>query len=76
MKRIWKTKAIYIATPLIVYIKQGKQIIRDYDSVANVVDENHLIFLSKGFYTVSDYVTGSDIFEAVLLFFDDKLIAK
>ncbi|KPA99644.1 MULTISPECIES: hypothetical protein [Pseudomonas] len=71
-----ENKAIYIATPLIVYIKQGKQIIRDYDSVANVVDENHLIFLSKGVYTVSDYVTGSDIFEAVLLFFDDKLIAK
>lgn len=35
-----------------------------------------MIFLSKGVYTVSDYVTGSDIFEAVLLFFDDKLIAK
>src|SRR5689334_21950831 len=71
-----ENKAIYIATPLIVYIKQGKQIIRDYDAMANVVDENHLIFLSKGIYTVSDYVTGSDIFEAVLLFFDDKLIAK
>ncbi len=69
-------KAIYIATPLIVYIKQGKQIIRDYDGIDNVVDENHLIFLSKGVYTVSDYVTVSDMFEAVLLFLDDKLIAK
>lgn len=71
-----ENKAIYITTPLIVYIKQGKQIIRDYDAVADVVEENHLIFLSKGVYTVSDYVTGGDIFEAVLLFFDDKLIAK
>jgi AraC family transcriptional regulator, exoenzyme S synthesis regulatory protein ExsA len=69
-------KAIYIATPLIVYIKQGKQIIRDYDGIDNPVDENHLIFLSKGVYTVSDYVTVSDMFEAVLLFLDDKLIAK
>ncbi|MGD1824908.1 AraC-type DNA-binding domain and AraC-containing protein [Chromobacterium violaceum] len=71
-----ENKAIYIATPLIVYIKQGKQIIRDHDAMAHVVEENHLIFLSKGVYTVSDYVTGSDIFEAVLLFCDDKLIAK
>ncbi|VEB40533.1 Chb operon repressor [Chromobacterium violaceum] len=71
-----ENKAIYIATPLIVYIKQGKQIIRDHDAMAHIVEENHLIFLSKGVYTVSDYVTGSDIFEAVLLFYDDKLIAK
>jgi AraC-like DNA-binding protein len=71
-----ENKAIYIATPLIVYIKQGKQIIRDYDGMHSTVEQNHLIFLSKGVYTVSDYVTVSGAFEAVLLFFDDKLIAK
>lgn len=69
-------KAIYVSTPLIVYLKQGRQIIRDYDGVDNVVPEGHLIFLSKGIYTVSDFVTVDGQFDASLFFFDDGLIAK
>lgn len=69
-------KAIYISTSLIVYLKRGRQIIRDYDGVDNVVPEGHLIFLSKGVYTVSDFVTMDGQFEANLFFFDDGLIKK
>lgn len=69
-------KAIYVSTPLIVYLKQGRQIIRDYDGVDNVVPEEYLIFLSKGVYTVSDFVAVDEQFEANLFFFDDSLIEK
>ena len=69
-------KAIYISTSLIVYLKRGRQVIRDYDGVDNLVSEEHLIFLSKGVYTVSDFVTMDGQFEAKLFFFDDGLIKK
>lgn len=69
-------KAIYISTSLIVYLKLGRQVIRDYDGVDNVVPQDHLIFLSKGVYTVSDFVAIDDQFEANLFFFDDGLIEK
>ncbi|MEO7578243.1 MAG: AraC family transcriptional regulator [Massilia sp.] len=71
-----ENKAIYVTTPLIVCIRQGKQLIRDSDGSAHCVDEHHLIFLNKGVYTVSDYVTVGGAFEALLLFFDDALIAR
>ncbi|MDF3013525.1 MAG: putative transcriptional regulatory protein [Cellvibrio sp.] len=53
-----------------------RQIIHDNDGVSNLVDENHLIFLTKGIYTVSDFVPAQGVFNAVLFSIDDKLIDK
>jgi AraC-like DNA-binding protein len=69
-------KAIYLSASIIVYIKTGRQIIHDNDGVSNLVDENHLIFLTKGIYTVSDFVPAQGVFNAVLFSIDDKLIDK
>lgn len=69
-------KAIYVTTPLIVCILQGRQIIRDSDGTVHTIGPHQLIFLAKGVYTVSDYVTADGIFEALLLFLDEALIAR
>lgn len=69
-------KAIYLSSSIIVYIKKGRQIIHDYDGLSDVVEENHLIFLTKGIYTVSDFVPVQGAFKAVLFSIEDKLIEK
>lgn len=66
----------FISTPLIVYIRKGRQIIRDHDGFDNFVEEDHLIFLPKDVYCVSDFVADQGHFEAFLFFIDDDIIAK
>lgn len=69
-------KAIYLSTSIIVYIKTGRQVIHDYDGLSDVIEENHLIFLTKGIYTVSDFVPAQGVFNAVLFSMGDNLIDK
>lgn len=69
-------KAVYLSASIVVYIKTGRQIIYDCEGVREVLDENHLIFLSKGIYKVSDFVAADGVFTAVLFCVDDKLIEK
>ncbi|WP_036132228.1 helix-turn-helix domain-containing protein [Marinobacter nitratireducens] len=70
-------KEIYISTPLIVYILKGKQIIERSDLAATTIPENHLLFLPKDLYLVSDYVRdGWGEFEAILFFLDERVIEK
>lgn len=69
-------KAIYLSSSIIVYVKKGRQVIHDYDGLSDFVEENHLIFLTKGIYTVSDFVPVDGTFDAVLFSMDDKLIEK
>lgn len=69
-------KAIYLSSSIIVYIKKGRQVIHDYDGLSDFVEENHLIFLTKGIYTVSDFVPVDGAFKAVLFSLEDRLIDK
>lgn len=70
-------KEIYISTPLIVYILRGRQIIERSDLPATIIPENHLLFLPKDLYLVSDYVHDKEgIFEATLFFLDQRIIDK
>lgn len=66
----------FIATPLIVYIRRGRQIIRDHDGFDNFVEEDHLIFLPRDVYCVSDFVADKGHFEAFLFFIDERVIEK
>lgn len=69
-------KEKYVATSLIVYIVNGRQIIRDHDGRERMVGGQQLIFLPKDVYLVSDFVVNEQAFEAYLFFIDDQLIDK
>lgn len=70
-------KEKYISTALIVYIVRGRQIIENPDHSRTTVPENHILFLPKDLYLVSDYVPDDGgKFEAILFFLDDRIIEK
>lgn len=70
-------KEKYISTALIVYIVRGRQIIENPDHSRTTVPENHMLFLPKDLYLVSDYVPDDGgKFEAILFFLDDRIIEK
>lgn len=70
-------KEKYITTALIVYIVRGRQIIENPDYSRTTVPENHMLFLPKDLYLVSDYVPDDGgKFEAILFFLDDRIIEK
>lgn len=70
-------KEKYISTALIVYIVRGRQIIETPDQSRTTVPENHMLFLPKDLYLVSDYVPDDGgKFEAILFFLDDRIIEK
>lgn len=66
----------YVTMPLIVYLLQGRQVIRDGEGVDHVIEEDHLVFLPKDVYFVSDFVADSGPFEALLFFVDERLIEQ
>lgn len=69
-------KEIYLSTSIVVYLKSGRQVIHDYDGISERVEENNLIFLGKGIYTVSDFIPLNGGFKAILFSLDDRLISK
>lgn len=69
-------KEIYLSSSIIVYIKTGQQVIHDYEGLSNIVEENHLIFLTRGIYTVSDFVPVNGVFSAILFSLEEKIIDK
>lgn len=76
LKESLVNKAIYLSSSIVVYVKKGRQVIHDYDGLSDFVEENHLIFLTKGIYTVSDFVPVDGAFKAVLFSLEDRLIDK
>ena len=69
-------KEIYLSSSIVVYLKSGRQVIHDYDGISERVEENNLIFLGKGIYTVSDFIPLNGGFKAILFSLDDRLISK
>ncbi len=69
-------KEIYLSSSIVVYLKSGRQVIHDYDGISERVEENNLIFLGKGIYTVSDFIPLNGAFKAILFCLEDRLISK
>jgi len=67
-------KEIYLSSVAILFIVKGRQIIQNYDGKKVVVEQGHLVFLSKDMYLVSDFVTEKGEFEAVIFFINDEFI--
>lgn len=77
LRRSLLKKEMYLTTAAIVYIVRGKQIIENADGSETTVPENHLLFLPKDLYLVSDYVPDNGGgFEAILFFLNDGIIEK
>lgn len=66
----------FVSTPLLVYIVRGRQVVRDHLGDECRVPENHLVFLPKEVYFVSDFVASNGAFEAYLFFIDDRIVER
>lgn len=66
----------FVSTPLLVYIVRGRQVVHDHLGEEYRVAENHMVFLPKEVYFVSDFVASNGVFEAYLFFIDDKIIER
>ena len=65
----------YVSTHAITLVLKGILRAETNDGVAKQVNENEMIFLPKGIYTISDILPKNGLFEAVVFFFDEELIA-
>lgn len=64
----------YVSTHAIVVVRKGQlRAENDKGFLANV-DEGQMLFLPKGLYYISDIIPEKDVFEAIVLFFDEELI--
>lgn len=67
-------KAVFITTPLILYVSKGAQAVSNPDGRRVTVNEGEMIFFPKDVYLVSDYVTDRGVFEATLFFLSDDVL--
>ena len=65
----------YVSTHAITLVLKGILRAETDEGVAKQVNENEMIFLPKGIYTISDILLKNGLFEAVVFFFDEELIA-
>jgi AraC family transcriptional regulator, exoenzyme S synthesis regulatory protein ExsA len=66
----------YVSTHAITLVLKGILRAETDEGVAKQVNENEMIFLPKGIYTISDILPKNGVFEAVVFFFDEELIAS
>jgi AraC family transcriptional regulator, exoenzyme S synthesis regulatory protein ExsA len=65
----------YVSTHAITLVLKGVLRAETDGGVAKQVNENEMIFLPRGIYTISDIIPRNGSFEAVVFFFDEELIA-
>ena len=65
----------YVSTHAITLVLKGILRAETDEGVAKQVNENEMIFLPKGIYTISNILPRDGVFEAVVFFFDEELIA-
>lgn len=65
----------YVSTHAITLVLKGILRAETDEGIAKQVNENEMIFLPKGIYTISDILPRNGVFEAVVFFFDEELIA-
>ena len=67
----------FVAVPLLLYLRQGEQHIRDADGGQEVLKPGQLLYLPRDVYVVSDFVpAGGRPLEALLFFIDDGLMDR
>lgn len=64
----------YVSTHAITLVLKGVLKIESDNKILATVQENQMVFLPKGLYTVSDLVPQDGNFEAVVFFFEETLI--
>ena len=69
-------KKMYLSSLALVYITSGEQIIRNKEGNVTRISEGNMLLLKKDRYLVSDFVTKSSVFEAIIFFLDDDVIEK
>jgi AraC family transcriptional regulator, exoenzyme S synthesis regulatory protein ExsA len=66
----------YVSTHAITLVLQGQlRVENDKGFLANV-QSGQMIFMPKGIYMISDIIPTDDVFEAVVFFFEEDLIAS
>ena len=65
----------YVSAHAITLILKGMLRAENEDGHVREVQENQMIFLPKGLYTISDIIPHNGLFEAVVFFFDEEVIA-
>jgi AraC-like DNA-binding protein len=64
----------YVSTHAITLVLKGLLRAENDEGHVTQVQENQMIFLPKGIYTISDIIPRDHEFEAVVFFFDEELI--
>jgi AraC family transcriptional regulator, exoenzyme S synthesis regulatory protein ExsA len=70
---VWHKEG-YISTHAITLVLKGTLQIESSNKSIVQVRENQMIFLPKGIYNISDILPDSDVFEAVMFFFEEDVI--
>lgn len=65
----------YVSTHAITLVLKGLLRAENDEGHITNVNENQMIFLPKGIYTISDIIPNDGVFEAVVFFFDEQVIA-
>ncbi|MBA4054654.1 MAG: AraC family transcriptional regulator [Marivirga sp.] len=66
----------YVSTHAITLVLKGLLKIENDNNLLTTVQENQLVFLPKGLYTISDIIPQDGVFEAVVFFFEESLISE
>lgn len=65
----------YVSTHAITLVLRGAMRIENDNGFLTNANERQLVFLPKGLYMISDIIPDNGTFEAVVFFFDEKLLA-
>lgn len=69
-------KEIYLSQSAIIFLVKGSQILHQSSGENIKANQGDLLFLAKDLYSVSDYTTQNNQFEAVLFFITDEIIDR
>ncbi len=69
-------KASFISVHVICIILNGEQRIHTYDGEKIRLQQNKMVFLPKGIYTISDLMPTQSPYESLLFFLDDSIIQE
>lgn len=68
-------KSVFLTEHTLLFVRRGHKRLHFTDDVLTV-DKDHLVFLKRGLYTMSEYVPEGETFEALLLFIPDAFLQQ
>ena len=63
----------YLSSHALTLVLEGSLQVQDKYGTVTVVPKNHLVFLPKGLYTITDLLPKKKDFEALVFFFDEEI---